>query len=153
MADRERRELAPWDPGDALDLLRGEFDRVFDRFFNRPALNRLTETAWIPPVDVLDEENQIVVKALLPEVNKDQLEVKVSGDVLSIRGTTQEEKERKNRNYYVRELRSGSFRRDLELPVEVDPEKISATYKNGVLTITLPKVREALTREVKVKVE
>lgn len=149
----ERRGLLPWEPREGLDSFRNEFDRIFDRFFGGTPLMRGETEAWGPAVDVIDEENQVVVRSAIPDINKENLEVRVTDDMLTISGRTEEEKTKDRRNYYIRELRSGSFRRDIPLPAEVDSEKVAASYKNGVLTITLPKIKEARAREVKVKIE
>jgi len=152
MAEREKGGLMPWDQVRELAGFRDEFDRMFDRFF-RGVPSRWSESAWAPAVDIIEEENRVVVKAVLPGIDKNNLEVKVSGNILTISGTTGEEKEQKGKNYYLREVRTGSFRREISLPSEVVSDKVAAGYKNGILTITLPKVKETRAKEVKVNIE
>lgn len=158
--NQRRRGITPWEPleGTGLDNLRNEMDNIFDRFFGlspapRWAASRWAPEAWMPAVDVIEDNDSVIVRAALPNINKDNLEVKVSENVVTLNGRIEEEKEDKGRNYYLRELRTGSFRRDIPLPSEVESEKVSASYRQGVLTITLPKIKEAKSKEVKVKVE
>lgn len=149
----ERRGLLPWEPREGLDSFRQEFDRVFDRFFGVTPWHRAEHDAWGPAVDVIDEQDKVIVRAAIPSINKENLEVRVSGDMITISGRVEEEKKSEQRNYFLRELRTGAFRRDVPLPAEVESDKVSAAYRDGVLTVTLPKIREARSREVKVKVE
>ena len=148
MADRERRWMTPFEPFRDMTPFRDEFDRFF-----RGLPARWTETVWVPALDITEEEDRVVVKATLPGIDKNNLEVKVNGDVLVLTGRTEEKKEEKEKNYYIREINTGSFRREVALPAEVDSAKVTASYRDGILTINLPKVKEAKAKEVKIKIE
>ncbi len=152
MENRERRGLAALEPMRDLDSIRDEFDRVFERFF-RGLPNRWVDSLWAPAVDLIDARDRLIVRAVIPGIDRNNLEVKVTGELLVISGRTEEDIEKEGRNYYVREVRTGAFRREVPLPVEVEAEKVSAAYRNGILTITLPKIKEAPAKEVKIKVE
>lgn len=104
------------------------------------------------PVDVYENDNEVVVKAELPGAKKEDLDVNIQDNTLTIRGQTREESEVKQENYYRRELRTGSFFRAVPLPVEVKQDELKASYENGVLTVTAPKaVEEKVGRKVEVE--
>ena len=106
--------------------------------------------AWSPDVNVYEKEDQIVVEAEMPGMKKDDIEVSVQDHVLSLSGERKEEKETKEKHFYRRERVEGSFMRSISLPTNVDSEKIDAKYKNGVLTLTIPKAEEAKTKRVEI---
>ena len=108
---------------------------------------------WLPSVDVSETKNDIVVKAELPEMDPKDIDITLSDAHLMIKGQKKHEKEEKDEDYHFVERSYGSFVRAVHLPKQVKNEKISASYKNGVLTIVLPKSEEAKTKEVKIKVE
>jgi len=97
----------------------------------------------MPAVDVVESEKAYEITADLPGMDEKNIEVKVADGVLSVKGEKQEEKEEKKKNYYLQERSFGSFQRSFELPESVDPDKIEARFKKGVLTVTLPKRPEA----------
>ena len=146
---RRRRE-----GGAPLARLRDEMDDLFGRFFGDwgdwPALTA-PRGDWLPAVDVAEQENAIVVKAELPGLKPDDVEITVQGNTLTITGQKKEETEEKKDNYYHVERRYGSFRRDIPLPGGVDADKVEATCKDGVLTVTVPKTEEAKPKKVQVK--
>jgi len=152
MAERGRRGLMPWMDLPTLGSFRDEFDRLLDRFFPEFP-SRWPETTWVPAVNVAEEEDRVVVKATIPGVDKNNLEVKVTGDTLILSGKTEEEREKREKDYYIHEIKSGAFRREVSLPSEVVADKVTASYRDGILTINLPKVKEARAKEVKVKIE
>jgi len=106
-----------------------------------------------PTVDLYEEKDDIVVKAELPGMEKDNIEVNLSDDRLTIRGEKKKEEEIKKENYYRSERSYGSFIRTLELPTEVQADKVKANFKNGVLEIRLPKTEESKKKETKVKID
>lgn len=146
--------LRPWG---SLEELRREMDRLFDDVVGRRALpgrrEALEERVWAPTVDVFDKGNNLVVRAELPGVEKKDVKVTVEGDVLSIRGEKREEEKVKDENYYACEQCYGSFSRSIYLPVKVEPGKIKADFKNGILDITLPKAKEAKPQEIEIAVK
>jgi HSP20 family protein len=130
--------------------------RLFDEFFNDfPFTSSVVEGKenWIPSVDILEKEGNIVLRAELPGMNEKEIELKVEGDTLILKGERKMESEDKKSNYHRIERSYGSFTRSFRLPDTVDSEKIDADYKNGVLTITLPKKPEVKPREIPVKVQ
>jgi HSP20 family protein len=146
--------------------LRREMDQLFEDFFSRTMAPfgrtmefdpfRPFEGAFrpsTPAVDLVERENEYVVTAELPGLDEKALEVKLSGDVLSIRGRKEEERKEERENYRMSERRFGSFQRSLRLPQDVDPEKIDAQFSKGVLTVTLPKSEDALKKQKKIEVK
>ncbi|GAA4489572.1 Hsp20/alpha crystallin family protein [Gluconacetobacter tumulicola] len=146
--------------GSALDALRWEFDRLFDDFrssvWRRPAsripgLDRLwpREDTFnvVPAISVVEKDNAYDVVAELPGIDEKNLEIKLSGGVLSICGEKCEQREDEQKNYHYSERRFGSFMRSLPVPEGVDTTKIDATFDNGLLTITMPKTPEAQKNE------
>ncbi|MFC1765554.1 Hsp20/alpha crystallin family protein, partial [Planctomycetota bacterium] len=108
------------------------------------------QVAW-PALDVADHENEYVVKAEVPGCKAEDIDIAVSGNVLTISGEKRDEKEVKEKDYYHSERSFGSFRRDLRLATDVDTTKIEAECKNGVLTVKLPKSEKALPAKIKIK--
>ncbi len=130
--------------------------RLFDEFFNDfPFTGSLAEGKenWVPSVDILEKEGNIVLRAELPGMTEKEIELKIEGDTLILKGERKMESEDKKSNYHRIERSYGSFTRSFRLPDTVDSEKINADYKNGVLTITLPKKPEVKPREIPVKVQ
>ena len=151
---------------DMFHSLRNEFDRIFDQVWSGFGLpssrSRFAPTAWpgettsgflSPSVDVAEDERAYHITADLPGLSEKDVNVSLSGDMLTISAEKTEEKEEKERNYHFAERRSGSFRRSLSLPTGVDREHIDATLKNGVLTLTLPKTQEAQQQQKKIEVK
>jgi HSP20 family protein len=140
-----------------FESLRRELDRLFEEFeqdpwrapFRRSAFDIepfwRRELSWgmSPAVDIVEKDNAYEISAELPGMDEKDIEVKLAGGVLTIRGDRQEEKEEKKKDYYLHERRSGSFERRFRAPEGVDSDKISATFKKGLLTVTLPKGPEA----------
>lgn len=159
--ERETTAVAPWRP--RMDLTRWERDmeRMMDDFFGRrmrpwwPERWLRAEAAEItaPPLDLYEEKGDIVVKAELPGIEKDNIEVNLTNHHLSIKGEKKKEEEVKEENYYRSERSYGSFLRTIELPADVQPDKIKASFKQGILEVRLPKTEEAKGKEIKVKVE
>jgi len=144
-------QLARFNPFKELIDVRDDFDRLVDRFFSGNF--DLWEGGRAPSVDVYEEGDNIIVKAEVPGVKKEDISVSISGDTLTISGKKAEEKEVKKENYYRKEIRSGAFSRSITLPAQIDRNKIKASYKDGILHLTLPKAPEEKEKEVKIKVE
>ncbi|QJA05337.1 Hsp20/alpha crystallin family protein [Thermosulfurimonas marina] len=144
-------ELMVWRP---LQELRREIDRLWEEFFGRTRFpERWEGLEWVPAVDVSETEEAVVVRADVPGLDPEDLEITLSGNTLVIKGEKKKEQEEKKENFYRVERVYGSFMRTVELPAEVEADKVEATYKNGVLKIVLPKKAEAKGRTIKVKVE
>jgi HSP20 family protein len=146
-----------------MDLTRWErdMDRMMEDFFGR-RMRPWWPERWsrrevmeleAPAVDLFEDKNEIVIKAELPGMEKENVEVKLTDHMLTIKGEKKKEEEVKEENYYRSERSYGSFIRTLELPADVHADKVKASFKNGVLEVRLPKTEEAKTKEVKVKVE
>jgi HSP20 family protein len=133
---RPRWGIAPWRSFGDLE----EWERRFDDLFGRP-LWRLPveERNWMPAVDVFEKEDKFIVKAELPGMKDDDIDVSVIGDTLSIKGEKKSETEVKDEDYYRSERSYGSFYRSIPLPSNVDANKVEASFDDGVLEITLPK--------------
>lgn len=129
-----------------------EMNRLFDEFFRGWGLAPLRGfdepwDAFSPRVDVVESDKQVAVSAELPGMDEKEIDVSLSHGVLTISGEKREEKEDKGRNYYRMERSYGSFQRSIPLPSEVDESRAEATFKKGVLTITLPKTAEVHARK------
>ena len=139
-------ELVRWSPARDTVSLREAMDRLFEESFLRPDLFGTGEAAaGALPLDMYETENDVVVKASVPGVKPEDIEVTVTGDLLTIKGEFKSEEKTEKRNFLRQERRYGSFCRQLGLPVRVDSNKATASFENGILTLTLPKV-EAVNR-------
>ena len=125
--------------------------RDLDRFFADFGPSMRTE--WVPSIDVLDQENALVVRVEAPGVETESIDITVEGDALSITGSRHFEDEVKEEGYQRKELFEGEFKRTILLPDGVDAEAITATSKDGIVTVTVPRTPEVLPRKVKVEVE
>jgi HSP20 family protein len=147
------RELTTW-PSDLWNIQR-EINRMFDNFFRGGMQDdgSFGLSYWTPAVDIAEHDNEFVVKVELPGVSKDDVKITLESNILTIRGEKKQEKETKEENYHRLERSYGSFQRSFTLPSTVRSEKIDAVYKDGVLTITLPKAEEAKPKQIEVKVK
>jgi len=145
------RELAPFRE---FDRMRKEMDRLWDSFFEG-GLRRRAEGGgeWLPSLDVSETKNELVVKAEVPGMDPKDIDISLSDGMLTIKGEKKQEKEEKEADYHLVERSYGAFTRSVQLPKEVQSEKINASYKNGILKITLPKSEEAKKKEIKIRVE
>ena len=143
--------LIPFDKTGRSDLARlhRDMDDLFSAFFGDwPTFSE--RRVW-PATDVADNENEIVVKAEVPGCKAEDIDISVHGNTLTISGEKKAEEEKKEKGYYHLERSYGSFRRELSLPNDVNPDKVEAACKNCVLTVTLPKSEKAKAVKVKVK--
>jgi HSP20 family protein len=141
--------ITRWDP---FAELRSSMDRLFDDGFTRPwrTAPRALEYQAGFPVEVSETSDGIEVKALLPGIRLEEVDITVSNGVLTIKGEHREEKEDKKRDFYRREIRYGGFQRSLRLPNGVDADKANASYENGVLRLQLPKSEALRPKQIKV---
>ena len=135
-----------------LDRLRQEINRVFEQPLG--ALSQATGFfgGWNPSVDIYDDRDHVIVKAEMPGMKREEIEVSLTNDTLTISGERKKEQETKGQETYRSERFFGRFQRSITLPQPVDPTRIEANYKDGVLTITCPKSEEAKRRQIEVKV-
>ena len=141
--------LMRWDPFDDMRGLRQRMDRLFGDFFSPRVLT------WEPAelgfaLDVYETDEALMVKGALPGVRPEEVDISVTGDVLTIKGETKSEEETNDGNYHRRELRYGSFARSIPLPTRVNHDKAEATFENGILTVTLPKAEEVKPKSIKI---
>ena len=133
--------------------MQAEVNRLFDNFLGRPAQQHAgMERVWAPAVDMYETKDALVVVAELPGLVEKDIHLSIVGDVLSVRGERSWNQEVKQENYYRGERWYGKFERSLPLPMPVQADKVSAKYRDGVLTITLPKVEEIRPKEIKIDV-
>jgi len=146
--------LVKWEPFKDLVRLQSGFNRLFDDSFRgvRESDGSLEVTAWSPAVDIYETANELVLKAELPGIDQKTIDIQVENNTLALRGERKLEKETKQENYHRVERSYGSFYRSFTLPGTVDQEKIRAEYKEGVLTLTLPKREETKPKQIKVAV-
>ena len=143
--------ITRWEPLSELMSLRDAMDRLFEESFVRPGRLLGWPSAGMVPVDMYQEDNNVVVKAPLPGVKPEDIDISVVGETLTIKGETRQEKEVKAENMIRQERRFGAFSRTVSLPSPVDTSKANATFENGVLTLTLPIAEEAKPKAIKVK--
>ena len=144
-----------WRPRHDLTNIREEMNRLFDDFFRGWPEPRkgLLEGEWAPSVDVAETDEEVVVTVELPGIKQEEVDITIADDILTLKGEKKEEKEVKKKNYHRIERSYGSFQRSVGLPVGVQADKAKATYKNGVLSITVPKAEEAKPKQIKINVE
>jgi HSP20 family protein len=146
------RELATW-PSDLFGIQR-EMNKMFDNFFRGDVRDGDTAlSAWTPAVDIAEHDNDYIVKVELPGVAKDDVKITLESNILTVRGEKKHEKETKEENYHRVERSFGSFQRSFTLPTTVKSDKIDAVYKDGILTVSLPKAEEAKPKQIEVKVK
>jgi len=146
--------LVRLEPAREMLSLREAMDRLFEESFLRPGSFGVSDSASaMLPLDMYETENDVVVKVAIPGVKPEDIEVTVTGDLLSIKGEFQSESEEKDekRNYHRQERRYGGFSRQVTLPSGVNADACAADFENGVLTLRLPKVEEAKVKKVQIQ--
>jgi HSP20 family protein len=162
MAKKELKELVRVEPAKSLSPFE-EMERRFEEFFRRPF--SLLSPTWLPrlrmpeleelapSVDILEEGGEVVIKAELPGIRKEDIDVKLTDNTITISGEKRKEEKVEKKNYYRMERSYGSFRRSFSLPSEVQTDKVKAQFKDGILEIRVPKTEEAKQKEKKVLIE
>ncbi len=146
--------LIRWDPWKDLIALQERMNRLLEESFGRLRREEgLVSGAWSPAVDIYETENSLVVTAEIPGVSEKDIDVRIENNQLVIKGERKFEKETKEENYHRIERVYGNFYRSFSLPNTVDPDKVKAEYKNGVLKITLGKKEEVKPKQIKIEVE
>lgn len=146
--------IVRWDPFRDLMSLQERMNRLFDESLTRRREDQpLGLTTWSPAVDIFETENAIVVKAELPGLSKDDIEVQIHDGVLTLKGERKFEKEVKEENYHRIERAYGGFQRSFSLPSSVEEDKIKASFKDGVLEVDLPKAEAVKPKQIKVEVK
>lgn len=149
--------LTRWEPfggirrrGDVfseLSRMQEEMNRYFDDFFGEQRRG-LSEGAWLPAVDVSETDSEMVVRAELPGMTQDDIEVNLQDNVLTLKGEKKQEKKEEKENYHRVERSYGSFSRSFTLPAGVNQDEVKATFKDGVLEIAMPKTEEAKPKKI-----
>lgn len=156
------RETTPWRPFFNPTRFEHAIERMFQDFWKGPRfsfgwpeeLHRGGESGLtIAAVEIYDEKDDVVVKAELPGMKKEDLEINLAGDILTIKGEKKREEEVKEKDYYYSERSFGSFERSIDIPQKVVPDKVRASFKDGILEVRLQKSEEAKKKEIKIKVE
>ena len=142
--------LNRWEPFRSNLGLESQVNRIFNELFDRSQESNLT--TWAPAVDIFEGENELVVKADLPDIKPEELDIRVENNILTIRGERKFEKKVDEKNYLRVERSYGSFARSFSLASTVNAEAIKADYRDGVLTLTIPKREEAKQKQIKVNV-
>ncbi len=140
-----------WDPFREAVSLRDAMNSLLQESFVRPGVAAGTGAMSLP-LDISETENEFVVKASLPGVKPDDVQITVHGDTLTIRAETKAEEEKKGETWHVRERRFGTFQRSVSLATPISADKASAQFEHGVLTLALPKAEEAKPKQIKVGV-
>ena len=140
-----------WDPFREAVSLNDAMNALFRESFIRPSNVAGGQGGpGLLPLDVTETENEFVVKASLPGLKPEDVQITVHGETLTIRGESRAEEEKKGQRWHLRERRFGQFQRSLALTTPVDPDKAQATFEHGVLTLTLPKSEQARPRQIKI---
>jgi HSP20 family protein len=141
--------IVRWDPNREVDSLQSEVNRLFDTFFGgRPANG--TFRRWVPPMDLVETDNHLVLRADLPGLDSDDVNIEVKDGVLTVSGDRNAEHEEKADGYYRVERAFGGFSRSMTLPEHVDAERINASFDKGVLEVRIPKPEERKPHRVEV---
>jgi len=143
--------LIRWEPVRELNTIQNEMNRLFNTFFEAPggqATGPATARRWIPAMDLVETEDDFVLRADLPGVNEEDVNIELEDNVLTISGQRKAEHEVRKEGYYRVERASGSFSRSLTLPEGVDPEKVAAHFERGVLEVKIPKPEQRKPRKV-----
>ena len=143
--------IRSWDPFNELRRMQENMDHLWHGF-SRPSANSGEMEGWAIPLDVVQEDKNIVVHASIPGVNPSDLNVTIENDVLTIRGQSSSESERKEGNYLMRERHTGSFHRSLRLPDTLDVDRAHTNYEQGVLSISFPKLDAKQARQLSITV-
>ena len=165
MAKPEEKAIATKKPGEIasrVEDIEHWMERFMDDMWRRPLPNLLGRDRWLPirplsirmpSIDVYEEKDSVVVKAELPGMTKEDIEVNLEGENLTIKGEKKEDTEVKEDNYYRRERSYGSFLRTVALPSEVKQDEVKASFKDGILEIRMPKTEAAKKKSVSVKID
>lgn len=157
--EKESREPTPWRAFADWTRWEREMERVFDNIFERRLGTPRSAALWpvrsanLPMLDLFEEANELVAKVELPGCEKDEIAISVSDHTLTVKAEKKREEEIKQENYYRVERSHGSLRRSVELPVDVDAERISATFKNGLLEVRMPRSQIEASKQKRIEVQ
>jgi len=132
--------------------IRNEIDNLLHEFFGGPIHTGPLAGEWMPPADITETEDQVLVKAELPGIDEKEVDISISGNMLTIRGEKKKLTEVKDSDHYLGDRYYGSFHRTFQLPADIDPDRAEATYRKGVLKISVPKVEEAKRKKIMISI-
>jgi HSP20 family protein len=146
--------IVRWDPGRDLDTLQGDMNRLFDSFFGRRDTGQSTVTRrWVPAMDLVETDDQLVLRADLPGMSRKDIEIEIKDNVLTISGERKAEHEEKGEGFHRIERSSGRFSRSLGLPRGMDASGVNASFENGVLEVRMPKPAERQPTKIEIATE
>lgn len=146
--------IVRWDPFRDLISIQDRMNRLFEQTLARTREEEgIAASTWMPAVDIYETPDQVVMKAELPGLTREDIEINVRDNALSLRGQRKFEKDVKEENYLRIERAYGSFQRSFTLPVTIQQDKIKAVFRDGVLELTLPKAEEARPKQIKIDVK
>lgn len=154
LAEKERGELERWDPWDTFE----EMEQTFRDFFTSPysimrphwRMRPLLRHDFMPEVDLRETEKEFILSAMVPGLDKDDIDIDVRPDRITLCGERKFEEEKPEEQYHIRQQSYGEFRLSYPLPTEIKPEDVKATYRNGILEVTMPKAKVREAHKVKV---
>ena len=141
--------LIRWEPAREMMTLREAMDHLFDDAFTRPL--SLGGNWSVPAIDMYQTDNEVIVKATLPGFKASDVQLNVTGDLLTVKGECKHEEESKDKSWHIREQRWGSFERSVALPAAVVADKAKADFEDGILTVSLPKAEEVKPKMITIK--
>ena len=137
-----------------MPIIKWEPFEEIDNFFKEVMPARIHgATAFAPAIDLYQDKDNVIAEVYIPGINPDNVEVAIENDVLTIKGKTEQKKEIDDKNYYRKEVRVGSFQRAVQLPIHVKGNKAQASYKDGILKISIPKAEEVKPKTIKINIE
>ncbi len=145
--------LVKYNPFKDLRTMQEEMNHLLDLAWNRESGEDLNEGIWQPPVDIYENEDCVVIKAEVPDMDQKDIEVRIENNTLTLRGERKQSTEIKKENYHRVERYYGNFQRSFTLPQTINQDKVAASCDRGVLTITLPKTEETKPKQIKVEVK
>jgi HSP20 family protein len=145
--------IVKYNPFRELRTMQDQMNRMLDMAWNREFGEELKEGVWQPPVDIYEDEQSVVIKAEVPDVEQKDIEVRIENNTLTLKGERKHSSEIKKENYYRVERYFGQFQRSFSLPQSIDQDKVQATCEKGILTIILPKRDEMKPKQISVEVK
>jgi len=146
-------KLTRWNSLEGLMSVDQDIDRLFEDFFGGPAFLSLNGGVWAPAADIAETDDNVLLTLEIPGMTRDDVKITLQDNLLTIRGEKKQEKEWQASNYHRVERSYGSFVRSFTLPTAVQPDRIKAQYKDGLLKVTVPKAEEVKPKEIPVAVE
>ena len=145
--------IVKYNPFRELRTMQDQMNRMLDLAWSREFGEELKEGVWQPPVDIYEDEQSVVIKAEIPDVDQKDIDIKIENNTLTLRGERKHSSEVKKENYYRVERYFGQFQRSFSLPQSIDQEKVQASCDKGILTITLPKKAETKPKQISIEVK